>query len=348
MNEQHRKLKKKENLFRKEAITYQKNNSLGNVILTTPISFSIWSYVILCIAVTLILFLCFGKYTRRQEVLGILNPDKGVISVYPQKPGIVIKKFIKHGDEVQKGQLLYIVSTEQKTQQNIGLFIQQILLIEQQIFFQEKRIKEFSISLKNYKELLENKLITKKEYQKYYDEYLNAKIELLNLKKYLKQTEAEKEYSIHAQDEGIVSALFSKIGEKVTINKIMLSIIPKNTKLQVEILIPSEAIGFVKVRQKVLLKYRAFPYQKFGLYEAEIENVDKSILSAQESNSQITLEEPFYRATANLKDQHIIAYGKNHPLTAGMLVDAVILCEERTLLQWILNPLYSIKGSLAS
>jgi membrane fusion protein len=131
-------------------------------------------------------------------------------------------------------------------------------------------------------------------------------------------------------------------------DKVMLSLIPKDTKLEGELLIPSSAVGFVEVGQKALLKYRAFPYQEFGLYESRIERIDTNTLSKQDSNSPIALEEPFYRAIVSIKQHHIVAYGKKWPLKPGMLVDVVILCEERTLLQWILSPIYSIRGSLTS
>ena len=41
---------------------------------------------------------------------------------------------------------------------------------------------------------------------------------------------------------------------------------------------------------------------------------------------------------------HVLAYGKKEPLQAGMQVDADIWLDRRTLLEWILEPLYSVSG----
>ena len=53
---------------------------------------------------------------------------------------------------------------------------------------------------------------------------------------------------------------------------------------------------------------------------------------------------PFYRVVAALDHSDIMAYGAEQPLRPGMLASADIRVDERTLLQWLLEPLYSIKG----
>ena len=40
------------------------------------------------------------------------------------------------------------------------------------------------------------------------------------------------------------------------------------------------------------------------------------------------------------------AYGEVYPFKAGMTFDADIMQEERKLYEWVLEPLYSIKGKL--
>jgi len=47
-----------------------------------------------------------------------------------------------------------------------------------------------------------------------------------------------------------------------------------------------------------------------------------------------------------LDEQTVSAYGKALPLQAGMLLDADIIVDSRTLVEWILDPLYSLQGVL--
>ena len=42
------------------------------------------------------------------------------------------------------------------------------------------------------------------------------------------------------------------------------SLVPAGAQLQAHLYAPSSAVGFVRAEQPVLLRYQAFPYQKFG------------------------------------------------------------------------------------
>ena len=57
--------------------------------------------------------------------------------------------------------------------------------------------------------------------------------------------------------------------------------------------------------------------------------------------------EPVYRVRVELEAQSIMAYGKPEPLRPGMLVEADILGENRELYEWVLEPLYSVYGSVS-
>lgn len=41
------------------------------------------------------------------------------------------------------------------------------------------------------------------------------------------------------------------------------------------------------------------------------------------------------------------AFGKAFDLKSGMLFEADIMLEQRTLIEWLLEPLYSIKGRIS-
>ncbi len=339
---------KRDTLFRKEVIEHKKSGFLGKVIIASPISFSIWSIGISCVTASIVLFLCFATYTKKHEVIGRLVPENGLINVYPKKPGIVIEKFVKHNDVIKKGDLLYLISTEQEGISGEGIAEKQVKILKQQIDIQKERISSFKRRLKDYKYLLRQKMTTQDTYRKLEDEYLNSNIALQDFEQKLNQMTSEESYAIHATNDGTISSLVAQVGDRVMPEKLVSSIIPSNSKLQGELFIPSSAIGFIKEGQRVLIKYQAYPYQNFGLHESIIDVIDDSILSPEDINLNIGIREPFYRAKVNLKNQYVTAYGSKHPLIPGMLLDVVILGEKRTLLGWILNPIYSLRGSLAS
>ena len=127
-----------------------------------------------------------------------------------------------------------------------------------------------------------------------------------------------------------------------------MTIIPNNAKLQGELFIPQSVVGFVKKGQKVLLKYQAYPYQTFGLYEAAISTIDQSTITYEDVNLVISYKNAFYKAKIDLKNQYVSAYGKEYPIMPGMIVNVIILGEKRTLLEWISHPFHTLKSSFAS
>jgi len=334
-------------LFRKEVLEKKKVNYLGRAIIITPISFLLWSIGIFIIAIGLCLFLYFGKYTRRQEVHGILIPSKGVINIHADKSGIIVNRFVQQGDKISKGQLLYFVSTEQQTLYDKGVSAQQSELLEKQIELQKSRMQIFEKDVERYKTLLDQNFISQVEYQKANDSYLSAKLSLYEMEQRLQQIKGTSDYAIKSPCDGTVSVLIAAQGDRITEQKPLASIIPEGSELQGMLFVPTNSIGFVKQGQKVLLKYQAFPYQQFGLYESEINYIDRSVLSSEDVKVPINLNGPFYRVTVTLKQQSIPVYGKPQLLTAGMIFEASILSEECSLWQWILRPIYSLKGSLA-
>lgn len=110
--------------------------------------------------------------------------------------------------------------------------------------------------------------------------------------------------------------------------------------------LPSRAIGFVEKNQKVLIRYDAFPYQRYGLYGGRIVQIAETVINPNEISIQLPIQEPVYRIKVELDKQTVNAYNKEMPLQTGMSVAAEIILEERSLGQWLLEPIYSLRGKL--
>jgi membrane fusion protein len=93
----------------------------------------------------------------------------------------------------------------------------------------------------------------------------------------------------------------------------------------------------------VRILYEAFPYQQFGTYRAHVTNVSQTIVTGNDASGPVSLKEPAYRVTATLEDQKINAYGKQILLQADMLLRADIILEKRSLMNWFLDPLLSVR-----
>jgi membrane fusion protein len=160
------------------------------------------------------------------------------------------------------------------------------------------------------------------------------------------QVEANGEMLLTAPVSGLVASRLVEVGQAVQTGQPILSLLPEGAALRAQLLVPSAAIGFVKPGDRVLLRYRAYPYQKFGSHEGRVIRVSRSAVPTQSSQQQAA--EPVYRVLVSLSSQSVLAYGAAEPLRPGMIVDADIMGERRRLYEWILEPLYSVTGKIGS
>jgi membrane fusion protein len=300
-------------------------------------------------ASSIVIFLYFGEYSSRHTVQGMIVPNMGLITIYTKNRGVVVKKFVQQGDVVTKGQLICLISTEQETISGLGFSAQEMALLKKQIEIQKKEMVVFEKNVNLYNKLLKQHIISELEYQNRQSQYFSAKLALYNYEKELTQAKEKADYAIRSPLDGVIAVLIATTGDHVTDEAPIASIIPKSSKLEGQLFVPTSKAGFVKPGQKVLIKYQAYPYQRFGLYDSIVTRVDKSIINPQELRGTfipVKIDEAFYRVTVTLQQQTVSVYGKPYPLTVGMLFDGVILGEKRRIWQWVMDPLYSFKGSL--
>ncbi len=163
----------------------------------------------------------------------------------------------------------------------------------------------------------------------------------------LAQAEARREIVVTAPQDGTVTAIFVENGGHANISAPVLSIVPAGSRLEAHLYGPSRAIGFVRPGQRVLLRYQAYPYQKFGHYEGVVASISRSAVSPGELPPQlagITGLEPVYRIVVTLARQTVTAYGRQVDLQPGMQLEADIALETRRLYEWMLDPLYTVTG----
>ncbi|MCD0280714.1 HlyD family efflux transporter periplasmic adaptor subunit [Xanthomonas melonis] len=165
------------------------------------------------------------------------------------------------------------------------------------------------------------------------------------------QQETSGELLVKAPVSGLVASRLVEPGQAIQAGQPLLSILPKGSTLEAQLLVPSRAIGFVEPGNTVLLRYQAYPYQKFGHHVGRVERVSRSAVNPGESSAlagsgQAT--EPYYRVLVVLDAQTVTAYGKPESLRPGMVLEADILSERRKLYEWLLEPLYSLRGTVVA
>jgi membrane fusion protein len=160
------------------------------------------------------------------------------------------------------------------------------------------------------------------------------------------QEEAKRENVIRAPIKGVLTNIAVNRGEAVADEAPLAVVVPKGGGLHAQLLVPTRAIGFVQPGQAVVLRYDAFPFQRFGQYRGKVERVSETVWSPGEKVGSMTVREPAYRVDVRLDSQFIATGGQKLSLRPGMLVNADILQEKRKVWEWVFEPILSLTGRL--
>jgi membrane fusion protein len=170
--------------------------------------------------------------------------------------------------------------------------------------------------------------------------------QISELKEGMSQVEARRETVIRAPMAGVVTNIAVNRGQSVSADAPLATVLPKGSGLHIELLVPTRAIGFVTKGQEVVLRYEAFPYERFGQYRGTITDIGRNVWTQGERIGPLSAKEPVYRVDVALERQAVTALGQEFALRPGMLVNADLLLEKRTLLEWIFEPILQLKGRL--
>lgn len=160
------------------------------------------------------------------------------------------------------------------------------------------------------------------------------------------QEEVKRETIIRAPIAGVVTNIAVARGATVAESAPIAMLLPQGSGLQAQLLVPTRAIGFVQPGNDVVLRYEAFPFQRFGQYHGKVEAISRTVWSAGERVGSMTAKEPVYRIDVALDRQSVAAGNQEFALRPGMLVNADILLERRTVFEWVFEPVLQLKERL--
>ncbi|KVP21720.1 anibiotic ABC transporter [Burkholderia multivorans] len=168
---------------------------------------------------------------------------------------------------------------------------------------------------------------------------------LAELDQSIAENEARRTVILRAPQASVVAALLAKPGQLVGAGQTIVSLLPQGAPLEAQLMVPSRAIGFVRTGARVVLRYEAYPFQKFGQQFGRVVDVSRTALAPQEVanlTGRTNVSEQLYRVVVALDRQDILAYGKREALRPGMALEADMLIDRRRLIEWVLEPLYAL------
>ncbi|MFV9712859.1 MULTISPECIES: HlyD family secretion protein [Pantoea] len=160
----------------------------------------------------------------------------------------------------------------------------------------------------------------------------------------------QESFTLTSPVSGTVAAVIIQQGQSARAAEPVMTLVPDDAHLQIELYATSQNAGFIRPGQRVSLRFSAFPYQKFGVQYGVIREISRTTLSSSEllSISPVTWKENegHYRVIVSPEHDYIMAYGQSEPLRPGMTLEADVNLDTRYLWEWLTEPLWSLKGKM--
>jgi membrane fusion protein len=166
----------------------------------------------------------------------------------------------------------------------------------------------------------------------------------------LRQQEIEqklrKGVQIPAPISGWIVSAHAELGDIVTQDHVIAVVVPTQAQLIARLLVPSSAAGFVEPGDQVRLMLDSFPFQRFGTQAGVVSSVSGSITLPGEVHGPVAVNQAVFSVDVVLEEQSILARGSQRPLQPGMTLKADIILEKQKVIDWIFDPLLSLKGRI--
>jgi membrane fusion protein len=170
---------------------------------------------------------------------------------------------------------------------------------------------------------------------------------ILDVEQKVQENEAKQSLYVLAPADGILTGLQVHVGQGVEPNTTLVTLLPNSGKMEANLFVDSSAIGFVRVDEPVLLRYAAFPFQKFGLYSGKVTELTRAPVTEDAGHPRSSNDEgSLYRIVVVPDLPYVLVDGKQQRLEAGMQVEASIDLDRRHLYEWIFEPFYRVQQSI--
>lgn len=317
-----------------EARLQHRKKIYGSVSMNIPAPYAIVIFGFSVLIGALLIYIFNTDFTAMYVVKGYLNSKQGIARIYPLRAGVIKRCFVRPGQTVQKNDALFLINTMDE----ISSTDEQILL-QNRLMNIERRLHANIHYLHMLKPLLTKHYLSLAGYQSLRDQVTALEARQYALKLALLRYQRLRAYVVRSPMTGVIANLEFQVGQKADVGQALLTVLPHDATLVAQLYVPAAKSGFLHEGEKIALHYDAYPYQHFGVAQARIMTVSRSIMSDHEEEKPLNIGEPYYKVIANLEQQFVVSSGQQHVLQQGMTCTAVLTGMHKKLWRWIFDPI---------
>ena len=303
-------------------------NPIGNTIF--------WVIIVFILIAGLWLYL--GKVDIVVTARGIIIPTGEEKVVQSLDKGVVTTISVKEGEYVTKDQIVAIVSP---AEHEPGLELNNIREEEAKVAEQLASDRsKYSIALDNKKRLESVRdIIPQARYDDAVKEVTELSHEIGALSASLseirnKRLQLEKQKQLlKSPIDGYVNTIFvHTIGGVVTPAEKIMTIVPKDAKMQIKAKVLNQDAGFIEAGMPVSVKVDTYNFQKYGILDGEVTVVSPNSVEDEHLG-------PVYEVFIEPKNTILLVEGKEQSIKYGMTTTNEIKIGKRRIIEFFIYPL---------
>lgn len=218
----------------------------------------------------------------------------------------------------------------------------EILRLERQIVELEGNITKSNVAIERGLNAIEEEIIKKEEARlklvnRWNQELTDATAEMATLQQ--SQTSLEDVVSqadLRSPINGTVQRLLiNTVGGVITPGSAVVELVPQDDQLIVEAKVSPKDIAFIRKGQPAILKFSAYDFTIYGGMSAEVQHISADAITNEK-------DETYY--LVRLETKRSIA-DESLDILPGMIVQVDILTGKKTVLNYILSPLFNVTAS---
>ncbi|GMM68359.1 HlyD family type I secretion periplasmic adaptor subunit [Alteromonas sp. MTD1] len=218
----------------------------------------------------------------------------------------------------------------------------EVLRLERQIVELKANIKKSKVAIARGLNAIEEEVIKKEESRlrlinRWSQELTEAIGEMATLQQ--SQTSLEDVVSqaeLKSPINGTVQRmLFNTVGGVITPGSAVVELVPQDDQLIVEAKVSPKDIAFIREGQSAILKFSAYDYTIYGGMSAEVKHISADAITNEK-------DETYYLVRLETKEQ---IGNAELDIIPGMIVQVDILTGKKTVLNYILSPLFNVTSS---
>jgi hemolysin D len=139
-------------------------------------------------------------------------------------------------------------------------------------------------------------------------------------------------------DGTVTQVAFTQAGDKVQANTPLGGIAAGDSRPVLKVEIAESDRAFLQVGQSVKMKFNAFPYQRYGFIEGNLEYISPTTHVSEKLGTQV------YKGRISLRRDYFDIENERLPLRFGMEASAEIVVRQRRIFDLVLDPFRKLKG----